>query len=109
MLTLGEIQAYMNTLKDWSLEGSKITKNFSFSTFREAAEFVGKIGEIAEKMSHEPDVLLMQKEVRIILTTHDVQSLTKVDFDFAREIDKVDFGAGGDKIESEESKEENDS
>ena len=89
MITLQEIQAEMMTLKDWSLETSSITKTFSFPSFKEALEFVNKVGEIAEKHSHHPDIMLMQINVMLSLTTHSEKSVTKKDFDVARDIDQI--------------------
>lgn len=89
MLTLQEIQAEMMSLKDWSLETNSITKTFSFPTFKEALEFVNKVGEIAEKHSHHPDITIMQINVMLSLTTRSERSLTKKDFDVARDIDQI--------------------
>jgi 4a-hydroxytetrahydrobiopterin dehydratase len=89
MLTLQEIQAEMMTLKDWSLETNSITKNFSFPTFKEALDFVNKVGEIAEKHSHHPDIMLMQVNVMLSLTTHSERGLSKEDFEVARDIDQI--------------------
>jgi 4a-hydroxytetrahydrobiopterin dehydratase len=89
MLTLQEIQAEMMTLKDWSLETNSITKTFSFPAFKEALEFVNKVGEIAEKHSHHPDIMLMQVNVALSLTTHSERSLSKKDFEVARDIDQI--------------------
>lgn len=113
MLTLGEIQVQMTGLKDWSLEGGNIIKNFAFSTFKEAVDFVGKLGDISEKLNHAPDVLMMEGNVRVSLTTHSVQALTKIDFDFAREIDNLEFVKDIKDVKEEEKKdvreEQNDS
>ena len=89
MLTLQEIQDEMKLLKDWSLETSSITKDFSFKDFKEALDFVNKVGEIAERLQHHPDIMINYNNVRLNLTTHSEKGLTKKDFDAAREIDKT--------------------
>ena len=89
MLTLQEISKEMLTLKDWSFESSSIVKDFSFANFKEALEFVNKIGEISEKNNHHPDILITYNFVRVTLTTHSIKGLTPKDFDVAREIDKI--------------------
>ena len=55
MLTLQDIQSLMSRLDEWSLEGSAISKVFMFKDFKEALEFVNKVGYYSEKMKHHPD------------------------------------------------------
>lgn len=89
-MNLNEINDAMSPLKDWALDANSITKNFVFSTFKEAIEFVNKIGEVAEKHSHHPDVLINHNQVRLILTTHSLSGLSQLDFQVAKEIDQLD-------------------
>lgn len=89
MLSLKEINELMAEVKDWSLEGDMITKSFNFSNFKEAIDFVNKVGEIAEKQNHHPGIILDYNLVRLSLTTHYEKSLTKKDFELAKEIDKI--------------------
>ena len=89
MLTLKEIQDLMVELKDWSLEPDSITKDFSFNNFKESLDFVNKVGEIAEKLGHHPDIMINYNLVRLSLTTHSEKGLTRKDFDLAKEIDKL--------------------
>ena len=89
MTTLAEMQKRMEKLKDWALEGNKIVKDLEFKDFKQALEFVNKVGEIAEKMNHHPDIMIFFNAVRLILTTHEAKGLTEKDFDLAEEIDKI--------------------
>lgn len=89
MLTLQEIQKEMAEVNDWSLTGNSLEKSFSFTNFKESIDFVNKIGEIAEANAHHPDILINYNQVRLSLTTHSENGLTKKDFDVAKEIDKL--------------------
>ena len=89
MLTLKEIQEQMKELKDWSLDFSSISKDFIFKDFKEALDFVNNTGEIAEKLGHHPDIMINYNIVRLSLTTHSEKGLSKLDFEVAREIDKL--------------------
>jgi len=89
MLTLQEIQDLMSRLEDWSLEGNMICKVFIFSDFKEGLEFVNKVGEIASKMEHWPDVVLSSGMVKLSLTSGSINGLSKKDFEVAGEIDKL--------------------
>lgn len=89
MLNLGQISSEMEGLRDWSLESDSINKVVSFASFKEAMEFVNKVGDVAEKFNHHPDILISFTQVRLQLTTHDEHGLTRKDFEVAREIDKI--------------------
>lgn len=89
MLTLQDIQSLMSKLEDWSLEGSAISKVFMFKDFKEALEFVNKVGEIAEKMEHHPDFIISGASVKLTLSTHSEGGLTRKDFEVAEEIGKL--------------------
>jgi len=89
MLSLGEINQELSTLNGWSLEGSSISKNFTFSNFKESIDFVNNVGEIAEKNEHHPDIIINYNQVRLSLTTHSENGLTRKDFQLAKEIDMI--------------------
>lgn len=89
MLSLQEISQEMADLSNWSLETAAITKEFTFVDFKQAIDFVNKIGEIAEKIQHHPDIMINYNVVRLSLSTHSANGLTKIDFQLAREIDKI--------------------
>lgn len=89
MLSLAEIQSEMSGLKEWSVETNAITKIFPFNSFKEALEFLNKVGEIAEKHQHHPDVIITKNNLKLTLTTHSIGALTKQDFNLAREIDML--------------------
>ncbi len=89
VMSLGEISRRMQRLKDWNLENNAIVKDFEFGDFKEAIAFVNKVGEIAEKNNHHPDIVINYNRVRLTLTTHEEAGLTSRDFDTAEEIDKV--------------------
>ena len=89
MLSLKEISDEMLALKEWSIEGDMIVKSFNFTNFKEALDFINKVGEIAEKHAHHPGIILDYNLVRLSLTTHSEKGLTKKDFELAREIDVI--------------------
>ena len=75
-MNLSEIQQNMSQLKNWALEGSSIVKDYSFNDFKQALDFVNKVGEIAEKNNHHPSIILDYNFVRLTLTTHSEHTLT---------------------------------
>ena len=82
-----EITSGLAELKNWQTEGDFLIKQFKFSNFAEALEFVNRVGRIAERLDHHPDIFFGWGHAEIKLTTHDRGGLTDFDFAAAREID----------------------
>ena len=55
----------------WSSEDGKLTKKFEFPDFKSALVFVNKVGEIAEKLGHHPEIYFTYGKVTITSTSHD--------------------------------------
>ena len=89
-MNLGDIQKKMEKLSNWALEGSSIVKDTTFPDFKQALDFVNKVGEIAEKHHHHPSIIFDYNYVHLTLTTHSEHTLTDKDFLVAEEIDKLD-------------------
>ncbi|MBI2656668.1 4a-hydroxytetrahydrobiopterin dehydratase [Candidatus Woesearchaeota archaeon] len=88
-LSIKDIHDRLDELKDWELIGHEITKEFRFKDFKEAMEFVQKIGEEAEREHHHPDILIRYNKVTINVTTHDANGLTYKDFKLASVIEQL--------------------
>jgi 4a-hydroxytetrahydrobiopterin dehydratase len=68
----------------WEVVGEHhLTKEFRFKNFREALDYVNRVGEIAEEQNHHPDIELGWGRVRIDVWTHKIDGLTESDFVFA--------------------------
>ena len=75
--------------KEESIEG-KLVKTFEFKDFSEAMVFVNKVGGLAEKEGHHPNIYIHDyKKVKIELWTHKIKGLHKNDFILASKIDKL--------------------
>jgi 4a-hydroxytetrahydrobiopterin dehydratase len=75
---------------DWKTENNKWVKEFQFSNFVKAIEFVNKIVPLAEEADHHPDIYIHSyKKVRIELFTHSLGKITDKDYSLAKEIDKI--------------------
>ena len=92
LLSISQINESLGKLSDWDLEdgGKLIIKNFKFKDFKEAADFINKISEVAETEQHHPDIRIYDyNNVEIKLTTHSAKGLTEKDFKVASKIDKL--------------------
>ncbi len=66
-----------------------LMRNFDFPDFASALEFVNKVGQLAEREGHHPDICLTWGQVGIQLWTHKVDGLTESDFILAAKIDEL--------------------
>jgi len=84
-----EITEALEALSGWARDGDEIVKEFDCGTFAAAIAFVVRVGFLAEKADHHPDIDIRWKRVRIALTTHDANGLTNRDLDLAAEIEAL--------------------
>jgi len=82
-----EIKAKVRNLKGWTLEESKIKKDFEFKNFLESIEFVNKVSKIAEELNHHPDIEINYNKVTVSLSTHEEGGVTDKDITLAKTID----------------------
>lgn len=85
-----EVEKRLRQLQGWTLVGSVIEKNYKFTNFRQAIEFINKVADIAEAENHHPDVLLWNwNNVKLTITTHAINGLSEHDFVLASKVDTV--------------------
>lgn len=74
----------------WLIKETSLKKTFEMKNFAEALAFVNKIGELAERMDHHPDILLHGwNKVMVTLSTHSEGGITQKDIELAEQIDKL--------------------
>lgn len=92
-MTQDETKPYLEEVKDWQVVKPKgidtLRREFKFKDFKEALNFVNKIGEIAEEEGHHPDIELGWGKVKVELSTHAIGGLSVNDFILAAKIDKI--------------------
>ena len=73
----------------WLLDESRdsISKEFQFKNFIEAFSWMTKIAFWAEKINHHPEWFNVYRNVKVILTTHDVKGLSNLDLELASKMD----------------------
>jgi 4a-hydroxytetrahydrobiopterin dehydratase len=74
----------------WRLsEGRRLKRDFEFKDFRAALAFTNKVGALAEKLQHHPDVALSWGKVGLTIWTHSIGGLSEADFTLAGGIGKL--------------------
>ena len=89
-----EIHKYLRKVDGWNvkedqLDGFHLIKEFKFKNFIESQNFVNKVGEIAEKESHHPDIWFGWGYAKIKIFTHAINGLSESDFILAAKIDQI--------------------
>ena len=87
LLSENEIAEALSSLDGWTQDGNQIAKQFKFKNFVESMGFVTKVGILAERVDHHPDILIEYSKVTITLSTHSEGGLTNKDFSLAGEIE----------------------
>ncbi|MGH9557197.1 MAG: 4a-hydroxytetrahydrobiopterin dehydratase [Terriglobales bacterium] len=75
---------------EWKvMKSHHLTRTFPFPNFRTALDFTNRVGELAEREGHHPDIYLAWGRVEIKLWTHKIDGLTESDFILAAKIDRL--------------------
>jgi 4a-hydroxytetrahydrobiopterin dehydratase len=91
-LSKQQIKTSLKTLNtDWAIStaGTSISRKFLFQSYLKGFMFVTKLSVHAEVALHHPEVLLTYSSVKVTLTTSDIKTLTKADFDLASTCDNL--------------------
>ncbi len=86
-LSDSQLNEALSNLDDWSREGETIVREFEFPDFVAALGFITRVGLLAERANHHPEIHNVYNQVRITLSTHDVGGITEHDVSLAKEID----------------------
>jgi 4a-hydroxytetrahydrobiopterin dehydratase len=90
ILSPEELDRRSAQLPDWKIADRKhLTRTFRFADFQTALDFVNRVGAIAEKQGHHPDLHLAWGRVDVETWTHDAGGLTEQDFLLASQIDQI--------------------
>jgi 4a-hydroxytetrahydrobiopterin dehydratase len=72
----------------WRVEGAHhLEKEYAFPDFAQALAFVDRVGAIAEREGHHPDIFLTWGKVGLKIWTHKIDGLTESDFVLAAKAD----------------------
>ena len=66
-----------------------LRRRFRFRNFREALEFVNRLGQLAEEQGHHPDVSFGWGYAEVTIFTHKIDGLTESDFILAAKISEL--------------------
>jgi 4a-hydroxytetrahydrobiopterin dehydratase len=90
-LTKAEAESYLVRTPSWALvdEGRGIERAFRFKNFKEAMDFVAKIGDLAESEGHHPDICFGWGWAKVSWQTKKIKGLHENDFIMAAKTDAL--------------------
>jgi 4a-hydroxytetrahydrobiopterin dehydratase len=89
-----EIHKYLKKVDGWDVKNDSnnsyyLFKEFKFKNFVESQNFINKVGDLAEKENHHPDIFFGWGYCKIKIFTHAIKGLAESDFILAAKIDKL--------------------
>jgi 4a-hydroxytetrahydrobiopterin dehydratase len=85
-----ELLSLQQQIPGWSvIDGHHIRRELKFPDFKQALDFVNRVGALAEEQGHHPDIFLAWGKVELKLWTHAIDGLTESDFIMAAKIDNL--------------------
>jgi len=85
-----ELKKLHASVPQWIVEHEHhIHREYRFPDFKQALDFVNRVGALAEEQGHHPDILLGWGKAEITLWTHKIDGLTESDFIMAAKIDRL--------------------
>jgi 4a-hydroxytetrahydrobiopterin dehydratase len=77
------------TLPAWSLQHSKLHREYAFADFARAFGFMATAAVLIERMNHHPEWSNVYNRVVVDLTTHDAGGITARDVELARLLESI--------------------
>ena len=89
-----EIHKYLKKVDGWDVKSDEdkiyyLIKKFKFKNFLESQNFINKVGEIAEKEGHHPDISFGWGYAKVKIFTHAIKGLHESDFVLAAKVDRI--------------------
>jgi 4a-hydroxytetrahydrobiopterin dehydratase len=89
-LEVAAVDAWIAKHAGWQRAGEgAIAKAYKFADFSSALAFVVRVGCLAEKRDHHPDVELGWGRARLVWSTHDAGGVTELDLAAAEAADAI--------------------
>lgn len=84
-----QISASLTTLDGWALQAGKLHKTFKFPDFIAAWGWMSRAALCAQSMDHHPEWFNVYGTVRVDLTTHDANGITRLDIELAAKMNAL--------------------
>lgn len=92
-LDRSDLDTWLAAHPGWERQGEgereALVRSFKLADFGASLAFAVRLGMIAEKKDHHPDILIGWGKARVLWTTHDAGGITRLDLDLAEATDSL--------------------
>jgi 4a-hydroxytetrahydrobiopterin dehydratase len=75
----------------WKVVNGKLCKKFNFDTYSNVLDFVNRVGKLAEKQNHHPEMVVKHNEVTIRMIDHEADKISDKCYKFTNAVDKMEI------------------
>ena len=87
-LSGAELRDLSRQVPGWEVvDEHHLKREFRLKNFREALDFVNRVGELAEEQAHHPDIDFGWGRATVKIFTHKIDGLTESDFILAAKVE----------------------
>ena len=92
--TKKEVTSFLKSHPTWKADAAfkKLTQIRTFETHVDALVFIARVTVHAQVLNHHPDITFTYRKVKIVLSTHEIKGITKLDIELAKKISTVRGG-----------------
>jgi 4a-hydroxytetrahydrobiopterin dehydratase len=83
------VDAWLAANGGWIREGDALVRTYKLADFGAALAFAVRLGLVAERRDHHPEILVGWGKARVLWTTHDAGGITQLDLDLAKATDAL--------------------
>ena len=84
-----DVDSWLATHPGWETDGEALVRSYKLPDFAAALAMAVRVGMIAEKKDHHPDILIGWGKARVLWTTHDAGGITRLDLELAEATDAL--------------------
>jgi 4a-hydroxytetrahydrobiopterin dehydratase len=79
----GDVERFVASHSGWTVAHAGLDKTYTFTGYAAALAFAVRVGVVAEKRDHHPDIHISWGKVALRWTTHDAGGITALDLEMA--------------------------
>lgn len=79
----------IKAIKSWVNDNGYLTKDFSFPNVEVRNRFAFRVLSYEEEKGHHGVLTISEKEIKISVTTRDLEKVTELDKEYARDVDLI--------------------
>jgi 4a-hydroxytetrahydrobiopterin dehydratase len=87
VLDAAEVSQQLQSLPEWTSDGSALHRTMTYASFPEAIAAVAALAIDCEEMNHHPDIDIRWRTVQLTLSTHSEGGITQFDIELAHKIE----------------------